>query len=116
MRLIKDFEKVDEINEQLYKMGFNIGIRLVDDFISKGNFGSCQSFKEILDFIAKVGFKMYLGVTCDITVYSEKEFSFSFSENPLNDYVELPEKYSSLWYSNLIPGIISGGLDSVRLY
>lgn len=96
-------------------MGHNIGVRLVDDFISKGNINACQSFKETLDNIAKIGFKMYLGVNCDVTIYSEKEFGLTFTENPLNDFVELPEKYASLWYSNLIPGIISGGLESVNI-
>jgi trafficking protein particle complex subunit 3 len=114
VRLLKDYERIDEINEQLFKMGYNIGIRLVDDFISKGNIATCQTFKETLDNIAKVGFKMYLGVSCDITVYSEKEFGLTFAENPLNDFVELPEKYATLWYSNLLPGIITGGLESVR--
>ncbi len=115
IRLLKDYEKIEEINEQLFKMGYNIGIRLIDDFISKGNVGSCQSFKEALEFISKLGFKNYLGVNCDLVLYSEKEFGLVFSENPLNDFVELPEKYSSLWYSNLIPGIIVGGLETVNI-
>ena len=94
-------------------MGYNIGIRLIDDFISKGNIGTCQTFKDTLDFISKVGFKMYLGVNCDVTIYSEKEFGLCFQENPLNDFVELPEKYYGLWYCNLIPGIICGALECV---
>lgn len=116
MRLLKDYEKTEEINDQLQKMGYNIGIRLVDDFISKGNIGQCQSFKDTIDYIAKIGFKNYLGVGCDVIVYSDKEFGLSFMENPLNDFVELPEKYYGLWYSNLIPGIITGGLESVSLF
>lgn len=56
---------------------------------------------------------MYLGISCDIIVHSEKEYSLIFNENPLNDYVELPEKYSGLWYSNLICGVIKGALESV---
>jgi len=56
---------------------------------------------------------MYLGVTCDVLVYSEKEYGIVFTENPLNDYVELPEKYQGLWYSNLMCGVIKGALESV---
>ena len=115
MRLLKDYEKTDEINEQLFKMGHNIGIRLIDDFISKGNIGSCKSFKDSLEFIAKTGFKMYLGVNCDLIVYSDKEYGLAFIENPLNDFVELPDKYATLWYSNLIPGIIVGGLEAINI-
>jgi hypothetical protein len=56
---------------------------------------------------------MYLGVNCDVLVYSDKEYGLIFSDNPLNDYVELPEKYQGLWYSNLICGIVRGALEIV---
>jgi len=56
---------------------------------------------------------MYLGVTCEVLVYSDKEYGITFYENPLNDYVELPEKYRGLWYSNLMCGVIKGALESV---
>lgn len=35
MQLIKDHEEVDAVNSQLEKMGFNIGIRVVDEFLAK---------------------------------------------------------------------------------
>lgn len=115
VRLIKDFEKTEEINEQLEKMGYNIGIRLIDDFLAKSGTGACQSFKDTIDVISKVAFKMYLGVNCDALVYSDKEFGLIFSDNPLNDFVELPEKYNGLWYSNLLCGIIRGALESINI-
>jgi hypothetical protein len=55
-----------------------------------------------------------LGVNCDSLVYSDTEYGLIFNENPLNDYVELPDKYKDLWYSNLICGIIKGALESVN--
>jgi hypothetical protein len=54
VRLIKDYEKVEEINEQLDKMGYNIGIRMIDDFLSKSAIGACTNFKETVDVISKV--------------------------------------------------------------
>jgi hypothetical protein len=57
---------------------------------------------------------MYLGINCDVLVYSDKEFGLIFTDNPLNDYVELPEKYQGLWYSNLLCGIIRGSLEIVN--
>ena len=115
VRLIKDFEKVEEINEQLEAMGYNIGIRLIDDFLAKAGSNACQSFKDTIDVVSKLAFKMYLGVNCDALVYSDKEFGLIFSDNPLNDFVELPEKYNGLWYSNLICGIIRGALESINI-
>jgi hypothetical protein len=60
---------------------------------------------------------MYLGVTCDIVAYNEKEndYGITFTDNPLNDYVELPDKYQGLWYSNLMCGVIKGALETVHL-
>ena len=59
------------------------------------------------------GFKMYLGINCEVLIYNEKEYGLVFSDNPLNDFVELPEKYQSMWYSNLICGVITGALETV---
>lgn len=35
------------------------------------------------------------------------------SDNPLADFVELPEEYRPLCYSNLLPGVIKGALEMV---
>jgi hypothetical protein len=88
---------------------------MIDDFLAKAGTNPCQNFKDTIDVISKIAFKMYLGVNCDALVYSDKEFGLIFSENPLNDFVELPEKYNSLWYSNLLCGIIRGALESINI-
>lgn len=36
------------------------------------------------------------------------------TDNPLADFVELPEEYRPLCYSNMLPGIIRGALEMVR--
>jgi len=45
----------------------------------------------------------------------EKSFSLVFDENPLADFVELPEDgpYENLWYSNILCGVIRGALEMV---
>jgi hypothetical protein len=37
------------------------------------------------------------------------------TDNPLADFVELPEEYRPLCYSNLLPGVIRGALEMVRI-
>jgi len=39
-----------------------------------------------------------------------------FDENPLAEFVELPEDsaMSELWYSNILCGVIRGALEMVR--
>ena len=45
----------------------------------------------------------------------EKSFSLIFDENPLADFVELPEEgpYEKIWYSNVLCGVIRGALEMV---
>jgi Transport protein particle (TRAPP) component len=35
------------------------------------------------------------------------------TDNPLADFVELPDEYRDLRYSNLLPGVIRGALEMV---
>ena len=55
-QLCKDYEyDYHEVNRQLDKMGYNIGLRLIDDFLAKSNTGRCANFKETAEMISKVG-------------------------------------------------------------
>lgn len=95
--------------------GYNIGIRLIEEFLAKSNLPRCSDFKECGEVIAKVGFKMFLGVTAQLSNVDLKknEFSLVLDDNPLVDYVELPEQYSALNYSNILCGVIRGALEMV---
>lgn len=42
------------------------------------------------------------------------EFSLILEQNPLVDFVELPEDHPNLLYSNIICGVIRGALEMVR--
>lgn len=44
-----------QINKPINKnSGYNIGIRLIEDFLARSNVGRCQDFKETGEIIAKV--------------------------------------------------------------
>ena len=71
-QLMLDYETDEEVNTQLEKMyavlalgeydadlqnrGYNIGIRLVDDFLSHTTFTKCQDFGDTMNIICKVAF------------------------------------------------------------
>jgi hypothetical protein len=78
---------------------------------------NCQNFRDTADMIAKVAFKMFLGVTADIASWNTEGTSFSLilSENPLTEFVELPPLYQNLLYSNVLCGVIKGALEMVQL-
>lgn len=54
VQLIQDYEDYEEVNKQLEKMGYNIGTRLIEDFLARSNLGRCTDFRETGEVIAKV--------------------------------------------------------------
>ncbi|XP_021993225.1 trafficking protein particle complex subunit 3 isoform X5 [Helianthus annuus] len=53
-QLLTDLEEVEEVNKQLDQMGYNIGIRLIDEFLAKSNVTRCVDFRETAEVIAKM--------------------------------------------------------------
>lgn len=129
-------------------MGYNIGMRLIEDFLAKSNTGRCANFKETADIISKVriihfcflehaqlrpygmeeltwtvqvGFKIFLNITPTVTNWTSdnKQFSLVLDENPLADFVELPDDdraQDQLWFSNILCGVLRGALEMVRYH
>ncbi|KAK2114234.1 hypothetical protein P7K49_008500 [Saguinus oedipus] len=52
-QLCKDYEKDEDVNQYLDKMGYGIGTRLVEDFLARSCVGRCHSYSEITDIIAQ---------------------------------------------------------------
>ncbi len=115
--LIKDFQDIKTVNEEIEKMGYNIGVRLVDEYLAKTQTTQCKSLRDMANAIAKVGFKMFLGINADATKWSSdgNQFSVEFKGNPLIEFVELPEKFSNLDYSNILCGVLRGALNMVQM-
>ncbi|CAM0137711.1 transport protein particle 22 kDa subunit [Umbelopsis sp. WA50703] len=119
VQLIKDYEDYSEVNKQLDKMGYNIGQRLIEDFLARSNIGRCTEFRETAEVISKVGFKTFLNITPNITNWTPdfKEFSLMLDDNPLAEFVELPDDAveGGLWYSNILCGVLRGALEMVQM-
>jgi len=108
------------VNAELDRMGHAIGVRLIEDFLAKSNTGTCTSFRETAEVISKVGFKVFMNVTPTVTGWTQdgKGFGLVFEENPLADFVELPDDgraQEELWYSNILCGVLRGALEMVSL-
>ncbi|KDN37811.1 TRAPP I complex [Tilletiaria anomala UBC 951] len=154
VQLIKDYEDFAEVNKQLEKMGYNIGTRLIEDFLARSNLGRCNDFRETGEVVAKVGFKTFLNIVPSISYSSSsskpaepsstaaapagvagggsvagtdgataapsapaQEFTLTFDENPLAEFVELPPeaREGGLWYSNVLAGVLRGALEMVQV-
>lgn len=69
-QLCQDYDSdYHEVNKQLDKMGYNIGMRLIEDFLAKSNVGRCANFRETADMIAKVSSGYCLMGSVSLTGY-----------------------------------------------
>ncbi|KAF9218137.1 BET3 family protein [Gyrodon lividus] len=132
VQLIQDYEDYAEVNKQLEKMGYNIGTRLIEDFLARSSLGRCSDFREVGEVVTKVGFKSFLNITPGVTHTApvsrpnsvsqqsnvpSSSFVLTFDENPLAEFVELPEEAleGGLWFSNVFCGVIRGALEMVQM-
>ncbi|XP_035835589.1 trafficking protein particle complex subunit 3 isoform X4 [Helianthus annuus] len=98
-------------------MGYNIGIRLIDEFLAKSNVTRCVDFRETAEVIAKVGFKMFLGVTASVSNWDTEGTccSLILEDNPLVDFVELPDTCQGLNYCSILSGVVRGALEMMDM-
>ncbi|TDL24818.1 transport protein particle complex subunit [Rickenella mellea] len=140
VQLIQDYEDYAEVNKQLEKMGYNIGTRLIEDFLARSSLGRCADFREVGEVVSKVGFKSFLNITPTVTHATPppppassrsapstpqppqsqsgpSSFSLTFDDNPLAEFVELPDDALSggLWYSNVLCGVLRGALEMIQM-
>ncbi|KAJ4724962.1 Trafficking protein particle complex subunit [Melia azedarach] len=115
-QLLTDLEEVEEVNKQLDQMGYNIGIRLIDEFLAKSNVSGCVDFRETAEVITKV-FKTFLGVTASVANWDADGTccSIILEDNSLVDFVELPDTCQGLYYCNILSGVIRGALEMVSM-
>ncbi|KAJ1454138.1 NO signaling/Golgi transport ligand-binding domain-containing protein [Pelagophyceae sp. CCMP2097] len=118
VQLVNDLEDVAAVNDKLEKMGHSIGTRLVDEFLAKSGVTGCRDFTETADVIAKIAFRMFLGVAVDVANWNPEKTACSLLlyDNPLGDFVELPPPYNTeLLYSNVLCGVVRGALEMVQM-
>ncbi|KAF7969285.1 hypothetical protein HWV62_27821 [Athelia sp. TMB] len=135
VQLIQDYEDYGEVNKQLEKMGYNIGTRLIEDFLAKSSIGRCADFRDVGEVVAKVGFKSFLNISPNVTHAAPPppsispgrpsstqasvgaSFTLTLDENPLAEFVELPEAAldGGLWFSNVLCGVLRGSLEMIQM-
>eukprot|EP01056_Protomagalhaensia_sp_Gyna25_P005410 Protomagalhaensia_sp_Gyna_25__5409@NODE_6_length_9172_cov_212_725172_g5_i0_p6_GENE_NODE_6_length_9172_cov_212_725172_g5_i0NODE_6_length_9172_cov_212_725172_g5_i0_p6_ORF_typecomplete_len162_score31_79TRAPP/PF04051_16/6_7e22_NODE_6_length_9172_cov_212_725172_g5_i045034988 len=97
--------------------GFDIGIRLVEEFLAKTQLTHCDNFEDTCNVIARVGFKMFLGQEAQLTKVEEQGAVcyIRLDNNPLIEFVELPPSLEALEYGAFIGGVIRGALEQLHM-
>lgn len=105
------------MNAALELMGYNIGVRVVDEYCAKARGVRCRSFRETMDVVAKDAFRMFLGVAAVAEGWAPdaSACTLRIPDNPLADFVELPAPFADLRYSNILCGVVRGALEMVSL-
>ncbi|KAI3385674.1 hypothetical protein SNEBB_010608 [Seison nebaliae] len=117
--IVKDYEDLDEVNKQLDGIGYNIGIRLIDDYLARKQItDTCKNVQETASHISD-GFRLFLGMVAQTKpIFKDPNlFHLSFNTNPLSEYAELPStgELNNLNYSQVVCGCIRGALEMVHL-
>lgn len=116
-QLLEDFEDSAAVNAQLDRMGSNIGVRLVEEYLAKVAGDACADLKETAEAVGRTAFKMFLGISADVGRWAAdgRSFSIVLHENPLSESAELPADRQDLVYCNVLCGVIRGALEAVGL-
>lgn len=114
-QLVQDLEDVHEVNRELERIGHSIGLRLADEYVARSGTTRCSDRRVAMDRAARVGFKLFLSVQGSVAGWSADgaECSLVLEDNPLVDFVELPEALAHLKYSNVLPGVLRGAFEAV---
>ena len=82
-QIVKDYEDVNEINKQIELLGYreqndlnnryNIGLRLIEEYLAKTRTRGIKSFRTSCENIASKAFPMYLGFAATIQSWSDDE-------------------------------------------
>ncbi|TIA92751.1 hypothetical protein E3P99_00497 [Wallemia hederae] len=118
MQLYQDYEDYSAVNNELDKLGYNIGIRLIEEFLAKNGAVKCRNFMETAHVIALVGFRTFLNTGVSVGNVSNNEYTLVMESNPLNQFVVLPDTaiQQGLLYSNVLAGCIRGALEMVNMH
>lgn len=84
-QIVRDYEDEVEINKQIELLGYlllsffndryNIGVRLIEEYLAKTRTRSLKSFKSSCENIASVAFPMFIGITASVDNWNEDEQS-----------------------------------------
>ena len=112
--ILKEYEEDEDMaNKQMEELGYSMGQKMIEEFLSKEN-NICKSFKEVGESIIKA-FDMFYQISAKLKINGKKEISILFNSNPLDTFLFLSKSNSELLVSNILCGNIRGALSAVNI-
>lgn len=113
--LVDDLKDPEEVNRHLDTLGFNIGCRMIDEFLAATPSIHCTQFHQTAQGIC-AALTMFLGCR-DVKLSTVQTDSGSYEikvmDNPLERYCKLPSQLGNLSFSQIICGAIRGALSMI---
>lgn len=120
-QLLRDYEDPAQVNSQLDRMGYALGIRLIDELLARTPIGRCADFRETAE-VVRLAFRLFLNLQPAISIVNDREFTVHLggeagSDGLGSEWVELPEvaRKGGLHYVSLLTGVIRGALEMVHV-
>lgn len=112
--LLETAESVDEVNNKLSDIGFRVGLRLAHEFARDRSLDRIDNPNKIIKDIIIKNWPNIAGknttVSYSLTNESEtnKKYLIKFDQSIFTQNVTIPERYSGLQYTSMLPGVIRG--------
>lgn len=116
-QLVNDLESTQKVNEVLKSFGYNVGIRLIDEFLAKSEKPPATNFKALITAFCGAGFAMFFGEAATLEDCSGEDNCFyasiSNGKNPLIEFVMLPPELDDLDFNIFYCGLIIGAMEMI---
>ncbi|KAI0498974.1 hypothetical protein KFK09_019873 [Dendrobium nobile] len=111
------FANVERVNAELFTLTYGAIVRQLLTDLEEVEEVNKQLDQILIISMKQVGFKMFLGVTATVTNWDVEGTTCSlvFEDNPLVEFVELPDTCQGLYYCNILSGVVRGALEMVSM-
>lgn len=99
-----------------------MGVRMIDEFLAKSGWARCATFREALQVLSAVAFRMFLNCAPRLVVLDEaaQDYALLFDAEaplmPLLEVVVVPAALQpELRFANLVPGVVTGALEMLQM-
>ncbi|OHS94477.1 hypothetical protein TRFO_11092 [Tritrichomonas foetus] len=108
--LLEMTEDVNEVNTKLDEIGYRIGLRLAHEFARDKNLDRVDSPEKLIKDVLIKNWPIIAGKTTSAfyKVIDNNTFMMAFQPSTFTEYVTIPELYSGVQYTAMLPGALRG--------
>ena len=108
--LLEMTENVDEVNKKLEDIGYRIGLRLAHEFARDKTLDRVDSPEKLIKDVIIKNWPIIAGkkTSASYQALENNSFLISFQPSIFTEYVTIPELYTGVQYTAMLPGALRG--------